>query len=233
MVPFHILGTQIFCSKLMPNNNSSSHGYSTRKQKTKKIKQRFLIVCEGKETEPNYFKDFRVKTAKIYIKGFGKDPNQLLKEANKLLKKEKQAKRWEKGDQVWCVFDRDSWKEEDFNKAITDAKKEGFRIAYSNEAFELWYILHFEYLNTAIPRKEYCKKLTEHLNNLNKNNHQKKINNKYQKNDQEMYYKLLNKQKTAIENAKRLYDEYDHSNPAKENPSTTVHELVQELNKYL
>lgn len=204
----------------MAKKKSYSSGYSKRKQNTRQRRKRFLIVCEGTETEPNYFKSFRVTTAKIYVKGFGRDPNQLLIEAKKLEEKEKQAKAWEKGDQVWCVFDRDKWKEKDFNKAIIDAKKEGFRVAYSNLQFELWYILHFEYFNTAVPKAEYCKKLS------------KLLKNKYEKNSRNMYDKLLNKQETAIKNAERLYDEYDHRNPAQENPSTTVHKLVKELNRY-
>ena len=68
-------------------------------------------------------------------------------------------------DQVWCVFDRDSWTEEDFNKAIKNAKAQGFGVAYSNEAFELWYILHFEFLNTGIPRTKYLQKLNSLLGN--------------------------------------------------------------------
>lgn len=205
----------------MGKKKQSSRGYSKRKQNTRQRKQRFIIICEGKETEPNYFRSFRVKTAQIYVKGFGKDPNQLLKEANKLLKKEKQAKRWEKGDQVWCVFDRDSWKEEDFNKAIADAEREGFRLAYSNPKFEFWFLLHYQYIDTAISGEECDKKLS------------KLLGYEYKKNDPEMYEKLFNKKEKAIKNAERLCDEHDHGNPAKENPSTTVHQLVQELNKYM
>ena len=220
MVPFHLLGTQIFCLKLMGKKKQSSRGYSKRKQNTRQIRKRFLIICEGKETEPNYFRSFRVPgKVEVLVKGYGRDPNQLLIEAKKLLEKEKQAKKWQKGDQVWCVFDRDSWKEKEFNKAIIDTKEEGFNVAYSNEAFELWYILHFEYLNTPIPRKEYCKKLS------------KLLGHEYEKNSVNMYDKLFNKIETAIKHAEKLYAQYNHRNPAKENPSTTVYQLVKELKK--
>ena len=89
------------------------------------------------------------------------------------------------------------------------------------ECFELWYILHFEYLTSGISRKQYC----ERLNRL--------IGKKYEKRDQEMYDLLLDKQNTALRNAKKLLENYNPRTPANNNPSTTVHLLVQELNKYI
>jgi RloB-like protein len=65
-------------------------------------------------------------------------------------------------DQVWCVFDRDegAWTAQNFNNALQNAKTYGFHVAYSNECFEIWYILHFEFLNTGLPRSDYEDKLT-------------------------------------------------------------------------
>jgi hypothetical protein len=130
-------------------------------------------------------------------------------------------KEQEEYDQVWCVFDRDSWSSEDFNNAIQIAKKQGFSVAYSNEAFELWYVLHFEFLNSGIPRDDYCKK----LNSL--------LNKKYQKNSEAIYDELLDKQSIAIRNAENLLKQYNPNIPSKDNPSTTIHLLVQELNKFI
>ncbi|MFM7440671.1 MAG: RloB family protein [Snowella sp.] len=89
--------------------------------------------------------------------------------------------------------------------------------AYSNEAFELWYVLHFEFLNTGIPRDHYIKKMT------------KLLGKKYQKNSDTIYDELINKQATAIRNAEKLFASYNSSNPGEDNPSTTVHLLVKEL----
>ena len=45
---------------------------------------------------------------------------------------------------------------------------------------------------------------------------------------------LLPKQNKAIKNAKRLMKKYSNSTPpADKNPSTTVFELVEELNTYV
>jgi len=198
----------------MSKRNNSSRGYSVRKVNTREIRQRFLIVCEGEKTEPNYFRSFRAPTVVIDIQGLGKNPSRLVKSA-------KEKNNQEDYDQVWCVFDRDSVTQEDFNNAINNAKSQGFGVAYSNEAFELWYILHFEFLNTGITRSDYINKLTSLLGWT------------YQKNSEAIYEELFDKQATAIKNAENLLKQYDPHNPARDNPSTTVHLLVQELNKFI
>ena len=52
----------------------SGRGYRTRQVNTRVPLQRFLIVCEGKKTEPAYFDGFRVPSVTIKIFGLGKDP---------------------------------------------------------------------------------------------------------------------------------------------------------------
>jgi hypothetical protein len=126
--------------------------------------------------------------------------------------------------QVWCVFDRDSFPPENYNTAIEQARAKDLKVAYSNEAFELWYLLHFDYVDTGVSRKQYKKKLTERLGE------------KYKKNDSAMYEKL-NKhpkadQRKAIENAKKLLNKHA-GDYADHNPSTTVFELVESLNDHV
>jgi hypothetical protein len=199
----------------MPRAKGKSSGYRPRKVNTREIRQRFLIVCEGKKTEPNYFKSFRVsKYVAIQAEGLAKSPCGLVDWAKKFPEREDY-------DQIWCVFDRDSWTEVDFSRAIANADAEGFRVAYSNEAFELWYILHFEFLNTGVSRGDYLQK----LNRL--------LGHDYLKNSDSIYEEIFDKQTTAIKNAEKLLKEYDPSDPAKDNPSTTVHLLVQELNRFI
>ena len=171
-----------------------------------------LIVCEGTKTEPNYFKSFRITSMTVEIKGLGEGPVNLVNFA---------CERKEDYDQLWCVFDRDRVLKDRFNAAISKAARNSIKIAYSNEAFELWYLLHFNYLTSGISREQYCKKLN------------KLIGKKYKKNDEHMYDQLLDKQPTAIKNAKRLLGQYTPVRPVDNNPSTTVHLLVAELNKYI
>jgi hypothetical protein len=78
----------------------NSRSYSPRKLDIRETKQRFLIVCEGTKTEPNYFKSFRVPKDVITVQGVAKDPSGLVKSAQELAAEDDY-------DQIWCVFDRD------------------------------------------------------------------------------------------------------------------------------
>ena len=89
------------------------------------------------------------------------------------------------------IGDKDDFPKGQFNTAIQMAESYGFHVAYSNEAFELWYLLHFEYLTAGINRSQYRTKLTKHMKK------------KYRKSDSDMYKKLLNRQKKAIHRAKK------------------------------
>jgi hypothetical protein len=203
----------------MPKRKTSSRSYSDRKLNIREPKPEFLIVCGAAVTEVKYFESFRVPK-KVVPEPV--DPSQLVKRAYEMAKKYANENK-EEYDQVWCVFDRDphvdSMTAENFNNAFQNAKTYGIHIAYSNECFEIWYILHFELLSTGLPRSDYQGKLTKHLGQ------------KYKKNDSKMYEKLQNYQPDAIRNAKNLLKEYqDKPNPEQDNPSTTVHLLVQALN---
>jgi len=171
------------------------------------IRQRFLIVCEGSKTEPLYFKYFHIPQLVVDVKGMGMITLSLVYQALKLSNEGEY-------DQVWCVFDKDDNSIDIFENAIKFAQDNQMRVAYSNQAFELWYVLHFEYLHTAIDRSDYIIKLSEHLGH------------KYKKNNPDMYRILLPKMEIAIKNAKRLLGEYPSSQPGRDDPSTSVHELV-------
>lgn len=175
----------------------------------------FLIVCEGAKTEPYYFKRFRVKAeVKTEVIGMGDNTLSLVRRACELREQEDYT-------EVWVVFDRDSFPPDQFNEAIRLAKREGIHVAYSNEAFEIWYLLHFCYHDSATSRDLYQQMLTEH------------VGYPYHKNDRGMYDKLLEYQSAAIRNAERLLASYGpEHNPEKDNPCTTIHKLVQALNQH-
>ena len=200
-------------------NKKRSDFPNDRKDKTRK---RFFIVCEGEKTEPNYFKKFSVDVDIQLSKGEGKDTKSLVEKAIEL----KNGLKSDERDRVWCVFDRDRNDQnphdaQNFKAAITLAKTNGIKLAYSNDAFELWYLLHFHYYNTGISRKDYKNMLT------------KLLRHEYKKNSETIYEELKDKQQDAIKHAKRLLQEYDRPNPESDNPSTTVHLLVEELNNFI
>ena len=195
-------------------------GYG-RNEDTRRIRDRFLIVCEGAATEPNYFRSFPVKTelVEVHIEGPGANTKSLVEEAIRI---KNQAMRAGKPfNQVWCVFDRDDFPAANFNEAFRLAQTNGIRTAYSNQCFELWYFLHFQFNDAALHRHAYGDKLTS------------LIGKKYDKTDTGMYALLEDKQGTAIRNARKLLTRYAPCNPEKDDPSTTVHFLVEALNDFI
>ena len=187
---------------------------SRRRLYVRPLRQNFLIVCEGERTEPNYFKSFRVpKDVRVQVIGEGYNTCRLVERAIDL-------KQEGKYDQVWVVFDRDEFPAQHFNEAIALAGRNDIGVAYSNEAFEIWYLLHFYYHDVATSRQLYKQMLT------------KRLGFEYQKNASDMYEHLLMKQADAIRNAERLLQTYTPHRPADDNPCTTVHRLVEALNEF-
>ena len=200
---------------------------SERKQGTRDQIVRFLIVCEGEKTEPNYFKAFTERWSEVKevnVKGCGCSTCQLINEAKKIREK-LEHERQVSFDRVWLVFDKDEFK--DFNKAIEDAKKEGMNCAWSNQAFELWYVLHFQYLVTGVDRKQYIEMIEDKVRKASKS---KKF--KYKKNDKD-FYQILQEhgdEEQAIKRARRLREiRGEEKNYADHNPRTEVDLLVDEL----
>jgi ABC-type Fe3+-citrate transport system substrate-binding protein len=127
------------------------------------------------------------------------------------------------------VFDRDSFKANAFNSAILKAKANGISTAWSNEAFELWYLLHFHNRVTAMSREQYRKAIEDSVNaKLGRS----KSPFKYKKNDDEMFALLhkLGNENNAIKWAKQLAKHISNEQFANHNPQTMVYKLVQELN---
>ncbi len=121
----------------------------------------------------------------------------------------------------WAVFDRD--KHPGFNDVINLAKQHSdIYVAYSNVCFELWILLHFQYMEAAIGQRDYCKKLSVLLGK------------KYEKNDTDIYDLIKDKEPVAIKNAKKLeamHNKNGVKSPFRRDPSTTVYRLVERLRR--
>lgn len=124
------------------------------------FEQSFLIVCEGQNTEPRYFKSFPVKTAKVTTFGLGSSKTKLVEMVIGLKKEDSQ-------EEIWVVFDMDIQRENaekikiDYENAIALAESENIKVAYSNDAFELWFLLHYQYFDNQWTRYEYYDKLSK------------------------------------------------------------------------
>ncbi len=193
----------------------------------------FLIVCEGEKTEPNYFRAIRSELPRgvmefIDIEGEGKNTLTLIEETAKI-RASKETLNARAFDQTWAVFDRDSFPEQHFNNAINKGEglKQQIRCAWTNEAFELWFLLHLEFINVPITREGYKPRIENWL--------AKKMGKpfKYEKNRTDLYQILreYGNEDQAIAWAKLLEQQFHDREFANHNPCTKVHHLVIELNK--
>lgn len=205
------------------------------KRKNRYIKSKLeyhLIVCEGTETEPNYFQALKEKISnneKITIKIVGKrrGTTNLLEEAKKdVLKSTNYI------SNVWLVYDKDDFSNESFDKVIEECKKinqqEGtiYNAIWSNESIETWILLHFIKFDTPMGRRDCIRKINE--------NFKRNQIGKYLKNDKFIYDKLETYLSDAINNAKWLDSKYtEDKKPSTMNPCTKVYKLVELLNKYI
>ncbi|WP_049761854.1 RloB family protein [Candidatus Korobacter versatilis] len=110
-----------------------------------------LIVCEGKLTEPSYFKDYlrenRNQLVMVEIvpdRGVPKSVVDYAADRKKQAEKHsrRRADPYLKFDEVWCVFDVDEHPH--LPEALQQAKDNKIRVALSNPNFELWILLHFQ-----------------------------------------------------------------------------------------
>lgn len=197
-----------------------------KRREAQRFIRKVLIVCEGEKTERYYFEAFQTnrELIRVEVLGAGMNTVSLVEYAIALKKKAEKEALY---SSVWCVFDRDLYPcnpsdKHNFNRAIQLARNNQIKVAYSNDAFELWYVLHYNYHQAAWRRDRYEDELTEILGY------------KYEKNDQTMYAKLKYRQDTAIKFSKNLLASYGaNHNPESDNPCTTVHRLVEFLNAYL
>jgi len=197
------------------------------KKKKRELISYFLIVCEGEKTEPNYFKSFPKKVGKIIFDlEFDGGGISTLKVVEKAIELRDQSSR--KYDRVWAVFDKDSFTPNSFNSAIKKAEANNIHCAWSNEAFELWYLLHFHNRITPMSRKDYKESIEYCINSKLPKSAKKFV---YKKNDEK--FKLLLDKYGSVDNAirwaKDLSSSINDEKYANHNPQTMVFRLVEEL----
>ena len=212
-------------------------------RKQRKYEQRqpransFLIVTEGQCTEPNYFRGLQrliqeklggtvdvVELPLIDVHGEGLATTALIQKTEDIVRRANVLYQ-----NIWIVFDKDDFT--DFNQAVKESTEKGYHAAWSNQSFEYWLYLHFEYSDSALHRSQWCIK-------LNKMFERHGIGDgKYHKNEKDIY-KIADSYGSvhaAVRNAKRRMAAYDAGTmkPSEFNPGTMVYELVEKLKGYL
>lgn len=195
--------------------------------------KRFLIFCEG-QSEESYFNSFPVMGIQVKCVDMqGRSKLAMVRKAQEYIKAENREDNVY--DEIWCVFDMDfkqGGKElADFDTAISQAAKYKYKVAYSNDAYELWYYLHYQHTDIPNNRTFYYSELSK-LWNINyvkdgkKKNECQQVYNRLQEDDRAC-------QIQAIERAKQLHLSQIDQPFHKQNPVTTIYKLVENLNEYL
>ena len=105
----------------------------------------FLIICEGKDREVDYFEYFDGLSRQLKVIPI---PNEAGKSAPKHLQvnAEKAAKSYEDGGEyeLWIAMDIDKWEQKDLHEIKSFCDEKDWSIAFSNPCFEVWLYFHFE-----------------------------------------------------------------------------------------
>ena len=198
----------------------------------------WLVVCEGLETEPNYFKsavDYINQNIepkyklKVHIEGKGMNTKTLVKSVDELqLNIDKYKTKIVPYGKIFVVFDKDSFSDAAFNEAISMCERNNYIPLWSNQAIEYWFLLHFNYIDVGMNRKDYSQKISEYFK-------QKGLIYKYQKNDKEIYKKLCQygSLENARKNAKKIHNLHKFDSPSKSESCTTVYKFFDALDERL
>jgi hypothetical protein len=196
---------------------------------------KIYIFSHTQKAEIEYFQDFKQHLSSDQIipnKIVLRSPQQLI---NKVIdwKKRKDISA-EDGDQVWCVFDVDDFYKNDRTgllRAVDCANRNEIKIAYVNDCFELWILLHFKQVTSPIGGRG------KYVNEIDKFYTVNGLGNFSNKN-QRCFDNILAYQGDCIKNAKTIasfgsYNEIIWSDVLSDrrNPSTSIHLLVEEILK--
>lgn len=191
-----------------------------------------LIVTEGIKTEPNYFNAIKKiinqnykERIQIEVSGEGDNTVNLFEIAKGYAEKNPNGYK-----HVWVVYDTDDFPKENIDAVSVLCKENSnndrqYHAIWSNQCVELWYLLHFSFMQSDLHRKEYFPKLDESLQRINAG--------KYEKNREDMYYVLKPYMDDAIRNAKALSEINRGKSPSESAPGTMIFEFIEKIKPYL
>lgn len=191
-----------------------------------------LIASEGTETEPQYFGAIQqIINAKyrdriqLQVEGIGDNTVNLLTKIHQSVQSSGIVFK-----HVWIVYDTDDFPAENIDKVVQLCKdystqETTYHAVWSNQCVELWYLLHFAYMDTDIHRTLYWSKLSGWLQDIGVG--------AYEKNRPDMYEVLRPYMDNALANAKRLDKQNEGRKPSEAAPGTKVYELIEMLKPYL
>ena len=203
----------------------NSYQYKADREANKTI----LIVCEG-QTEEWYFNRFPVISLSVRCVNLqGQSKMSLVQATQEIVKNEDFT-----FDEVWCVFDMDVQNTDKdftlFDNSIDKAKSLDYNVAYSNDCFELWLLLHYKDIQSTQNRAYYYEQLGKcfkmnYVKNGKKIDFCKKLYTLLQEDDN-------SSEAQAIIRAEKLHLRQKHLPYHQQKPVTLVYQLVRLLNEY-
>ena len=204
-----------------------------RRDKPKKIQPEYhLIITEGTDTEPAYFGAMKEIINRTYsdriqlgVHGAGDNTLSLFQKAKNMAAASANGYK-----HVWVVYDTDDFPAEHINKTaelcVSESTDETtYHAIWSNQCIELWFLLHFSFMQSDLHRSFYWLKLTKILTSQGFD--------EYEKNSTDMYQILFPYIDAAIANAEKLDRINEGKLPSDSAPGTKVYELVKKLKPYL
>lgn len=189
------------------------------------------IFTEGGKTEPLYFGEIKHRICIDPMNRKGRNYNIVACNSggNGVLKKARAEYRnnicfCDEAD-VFLVFDKDDISDAAFDGLVSNIEnmstsKHRWHAIWSNECFELWYLLHFEKVTSDIGRNRYFSKLDKYFSLNGVGNYGKNRNDIYG-----ILLKIGNAGKAMI-NARWLKDRFCHDKPSCSVPCTNMAELM-------
>lgn len=185
-----------------------------------------LIALEDEKSSRYYIRDLikdkGVSGNVVFAEHIGTDPNSVLKAISKF----EVDNPYTKYEKAWLVIDRDSFSKSNFNGTLATAIQKEICVAYSNECYELWLLLHFKDVTGPRTRKDIKEELNKEF--------LKNFNFKYEKSEKHVYGMIIDRQNDAIKRAtdliKNIIKHNGKLDPSTDNPSTKMHILVNCLN---
>ena len=214
-----------------------------RAPETRTVRQSFLILCQGTNTEVDYFEHFELATADVKALGRAYDPEKLVEEA---MQRREAARRQNRPyDQVWCVFDKDDSSAEQVHAALAKAKAAKIKVAFSNQAFEFWLLLHFDdHQGGGMSRTDCAERLSALIAQTDRRvSYDGKVSKRISRelfdlleaDDPTVRRGQLPRRKVAVGRARAIDKRWVESGqqPAYQESTTGVYRLVLELQKHL
>lgn len=188
----------------------------TRERGSLALRKTILIYCEG-ETERIYFEQMKIlkrsKMVSVKIKN-------VKRSAIKLAQHAYRDSSYQPFDEVWIVFDKDDlleWQLEEVNEFCAH---HNIHIGYTNEAFELWLLLHFEQVNVSevYPRALLNEKMEGHLQVA-----------RYFRNkgNAEVIAPIALRHEVAMANCQLMMSERNHD--SRDNPYCNLNEMMRKV----